>query len=339
MKALSAILVLPCVLLLFAGGQAPPIAETDDLAELGKFLFFDTRLSGDGSISCASCHDPERAWTDGESLSRSYPGSNGFRNTKSVLNTADKPSFYWDGRLDGSDLETMIRDHITETHFMNLDGRLMLERLKQVPFYVEQFQTSLGQEPSFGGTLKAIAAFQRTLVSGPSPFDTGNLSAASSRGQALFEGKAGCAGCHSGPQFTDHLPHRINVPENPALFGEPLRHATYRSFIKFMGVPGYMNIQKDVGRFTVSKEESDLGAFVTPGLRQVAETAPYMHNGIFKTLDEVVAFYAERGPSLTDNEQSDLVSFLRDLSGPTPEVLAPDIPPYEVITDWETSRN
>ena len=181
-------------------GPLPTLETPDaDMVALGKLLFFDVRLSGDATLACASCHQPQNAWADGEELSRAYPGSKYFRNTQSIVNMAYKPYFYWDGRLSGRDRDTQVRDKITETHFMNLDGRLMLERLKQVPEYVERFDKVFGGEPSFGRTLKAIGAFEQTLVSRNVPFDNGELSTAAQNGLELFTGKAGCVSCHSGP--------------------------------------------------------------------------------------------------------------------------------------------
>jgi cytochrome c peroxidase len=323
--------------------RAPAVADSS-LANLGRYLFFDPRLSGDGSISCASCHDPAKSYADGVALSSAYSGSDGFRNTKSLLNAMRVRDFYWDGRLSGSDPETQVRDAITETHFMNMDGRLMLERLKQVPEYVEMFGQAFGPgtEPSFGGTLRAIAAFEKTLVTGPTPHDTGRLSEEARRGQALFTGKAACASCHAGNDFSDGRAHRTGVPESDALFAEPLRHLTYRSFIKAMGVPGYMTARTDVGRYTVTKSAEDLGRFMTPALRQVGRTAPYMHNGVFGTLKEVVEFYNSAGPDplgLSPQEEDQIVAFLESLTGPEPDVEIPTLPRYRPIDNWLEVRN
>jgi cytochrome c peroxidase len=326
----------------------PPSAE---VAELGKMLFFDPRLSGDGSISCATCHIPEKGWADGLPLSKAYPGSEGFRNTKTVLNAVYAKYFYWDGRLSGSDHQTQVRDAITESYSMNMDGRLMLERLKQIPEYVERFNAALGGEPSFGRSLKAIAAFEKTLISKNVPFDQGKLSSDARKGLELFQGKAGCIRCHNGPYFSDSKPHNLGVPENPAIFNEPLRHITYRSFLKFLGVSNYMNLRRDVGFLCVSKEEGDFGKFVTPTLREVSRTAPYMHNGHFNTLDDVIEFYNGGGGSdpnkdpllkplgLSDKEKKDLVSFLLSLSGDEIIVEPPALPEYELIENWNEVRN
>ena len=332
-----------------------PAREPPDPAQvaLGKRLFFESKLSGDGSMSCATCHDPTKAWTDGLALSDAYPGSRYFRNTKTILNAVYAPSFYWDGRLGGADKPTQVRDAITETHFLNLDGRLMLERLKQIPAYVEMFKEAFGEEaePSFGLTLNAIVAFEETLVSKNAPFDTGKLSGRARSGRELFEGKAGCVRCHSGPYFSDGKAHNLGVPENPAVFSEPMRHMTYRSFMKFLGVPNYMNLRRDVGFFAVSKDLEDVGKFVTPTLREVSPTGPYMHNGTFATLEEVIDFYDRGGGddpgksplltplALSGGEKKALLAFLESLSGDEVVVVPPEPLEYELIEDWRRARN
>jgi len=324
-------------------GPLPALEEPDpEMADLGKLLFFDVRLSGDASLACASCHKPEFGWADGEELSLAYPGSKYFRNTQSIMNMAHKRYFYWDGRLTGKDADTQVRDKITETHFMNLDGRLMLERLKQVPEYVEMFHDVFGDEPSFGRTLKAIAAFERTLVSRNVPFDDGRMTDEARRGLDLFQGKAACVTCHNGSMFSDFRPHRTGVGDHPKLLTDPERVTTFRSMMKFLGVPNFENLASDPGFYTVSKQRSDIGKFMTPSLREVGRTAPYMHNGTFWTLEEVVDFYdrgggdgAELKPlGLTSQDKSDLVAFLQSLSGDELIVEAPDLPTYRVIENW-----
>ncbi|MFQ5692571.1 MAG: cytochrome-c peroxidase, partial [Nitrospinota bacterium] len=149
----------------------PPRPQKAERVELGRYLFFDPRLSGDGGISCSTCHQPKKGWGDGLPLSRGYPGSEYFRNAQTLLNAAYQKRLYWDGRMSGEDLPTLVRDHLTEAHFMQVDGRLFPERLKQIPRYVRMFQKAFGSEPTFGGTLKALAAFVRTVVSRNVPFD------------------------------------------------------------------------------------------------------------------------------------------------------------------------
>jgi cytochrome c peroxidase len=232
-----------------------------------------------------------------------------------------------------------------------MDGRLMLERLKQVPEYVEMFDDALGSEPSFGGTLQAIAAFMETIVSRNVPFDSGEMDAAERRGLELFDGKAGCVRCHSGPYFSDGQAHVLGIAEDPEIVGDPLRHLTMRSFFKGMGVPGFETIEEDVGYFSVTKVTEDRGSFVTPTLREITRTAPYMHNGSLPTLEDVVRFYDRGGTGLPDNdpllvplgltdeEQLDLIAFLHALSGDEVIVEPPTTPDYRLIEDWMTVRN
>jgi len=320
-------------------------------AELGKLLFFDKWLSGDRTMSCASCHDPKKGWGDGEPLSKAYPGSKYFRNAKSLLNMRYARYFHWDGRLTGSDRATMVRDQITETHFLNMDGRLMLERLKQIPKYDAMFKQHMGGEPSFGRTLKAVAAFMETLVSKNVPFDTGAMNDQAKAGLVLFKGKAGCATCHNGPMFSDYKPHALGVPDNPDILNDPMRHFTMRSVLKYLGMPNFENVKVDPGYFIISKENKDRGKFVTPTLREVSRTAPYMHNGMLATLEDVVEFYNKGGGThpnkdaalkplgLSADEKTALVEFLKALSGDEIVVEVPTLPEMKTIENWRTKEN
>ncbi len=323
---------------------APPKAEQ---VELGKYLFFDPRLSGDGGVSCDSCHDPSSGWGDGKALSTGYPGSEYFRNAQTLLNATYYRRNYWDGRMAGSDLPTLVRDHLTEAHFMQVDGRLLAERLKQVPEYVEMFQQAFGGEPTFGRTLNAVAAFLKTITSRNAPIDrflkgeTMALSTEAREGLALFEGKAGCIRCHHGPLLSDQTFHALGVPENPDIFANPLRHITFRRFFRTLGAPNVENYREDPGLSGVTKEQADWGKFRTPSLREVSRTAPYMHNGGFATLEEVVDFYDRGGGphrnkspllrplGLTAAEKRALLEFLKSLSGDPVVVERPDLPDYK----------
>jgi cytochrome c peroxidase len=325
----------------------PPKAQKSEQVKLGRYLFFDPRLSGDGGISCSTCHQPKLGWGDGAPLSTGYPGSLYFRNAQTILNAAYKKRLYWDGRMSGADLPTLVRDHLTEAHFMLVDGRLFPERLKQIPLYVKMFQKVYGGEPTFGRTLNAVAAFLHTITSRNVPLDKhlrGDkkaLSPQAKRGLALFQGKAGCVQCHSGPLLSDGRFHALGVPENPKVFEEPLRHITFRRFYKVFGVPNYMNLRSDPGLYGVTKEQGDWGKFRAPSLREVARTGPYMHNGVFKTLEDVLAFYDQGGGShpnkspllkplkLNEGEKRALVAFLKSLSGDPVLVDEPELPEYE----------
>jgi cytochrome c peroxidase len=362
----------------FIEGQVPPLPGLPEhvafrLKEppkatqvaLGKYLFFDNSLSGDQKLSCATCHQPALAWTDGLPLSKGYPATLYFRNTPTLLDAAAQPTLYWDGRFASDDLESLVRDHITEAHFMNADGQLVVERLKQKPQYEELFQATLGGEPSFGRMLKAVATYVGSLTSPPGPYDrylageSNALSPEAQRGLALFEGQAGCARCHNGPLLSDGEFHNLGVPENPAIFQEPLRHITFRRFFRTLGVPNYRNLHQDVGLYALTGADEDWGRFRTPSLRTVAFTAPYMHNGVFATLEEVMGFYNQGGGddpngstglttggstglttgkdpmlvplNLTDEEVAALVAFLKSLSGELMLVEEPEFPGFQLM--------
>jgi cytochrome c peroxidase len=353
----GAVLFVPMIALGEGFGPVEPPEVNTAKAELGKRLFFDKRLSGDAAVSCSSCHQPDKAFTDGLALSKAYPGSKGFRNTPTLMNTALRKNWFHDGRL-GTNLNDVTRESITEDYIMNMDMRLMQERLKQDPVYVEMFEAAGYGEPSNGAVRKAIPEYLKTLISRNSPFDKGELSEAATRGQDLFTGKAGCAACHSGSRFTDDEPYNIGVPENPEIWSDPMRHMTYAAFASFMGVENYMNIRRDVGaQIRLNKADgSGIGSFITPTLRELSYTAPYMHNGMFNSLFEVVAFYNAGGGDdpnkdpliqplgLSFLEQQDLVAFLESLSGDlpnTPEfVWEGKIPTnYPAIENWRDQAN
>ncbi len=335
-----------------------PLAEVDAAkAELGKRLFFDARLSGDSAISCSTCHNPELGYADGLALAKAYPGSDGFRNTPSLINTALKVAWFHDGRL-GTNLNDVTREQITETYSMNMDMRLMQERIKQDPIYVEMFEAAGYGEPSNGSVRKAIPEYLATLTSRGAPFDTGEMSDEATRGFELFKGKAGCSACHNGVLLSDGQPHNTGVPDNPDIWSNPLRHITFVTFASFQGIENYMNIRRDVGAHIRSHkvDGTDIGKFMTPSLRELTYTAPYMHNGTMGTLENVVAFYNAGGgddPNMDPlmkplgldwQEQADLVAFLKALSGDPltsdehvwPEKVNVN---YAPIDDWLDKQN
>ena len=313
-------------------------------AELGKYLFFDARVSGDAGISCSTCHDPQKGWSDGQPLSKGYPASEYFRNSPTLLNSAFKKRFMWDGRLDGSDMGTLVRDMITEAHTMNMDARLMHERVKQVPEYVEMWQKFRKDDPNGMRIFNVIGEFTKSLMSKNAPIDKylkgdqGVLSDEQKQGYALFKGKANCVSCHNGPLGSDGNLHRTGVPENPAITAEPLRHITMLRHYSTNGMPNYMNTHTDVGSYAITKDAKDKGKFATPSLRDLKYTAPYMHNGMLGTLDEVVEFYNKGGAAggelkplnLNDVEKRALVAFLGSLSGDPVIVEKPKLPAYQV---------
>lgn len=355
--ALGGVLAAAVLVLAAGAALAEPLAPlpalkapNPDQAELGRWLFFETKLSGDAAISCATCHDPRKGWGDGKPLSTGYPGSEYFRNSQTILNAAHYRRNYWDGRMYGRDMATLIRDHFTEAHFMQADGRLQAERLKQVPEYDERFRKAMGGEPSFGRILNALVAFVSTITSRNAPIDrylrgeAGALSPAAQEGMRLFQGKAGCIQCHDGALLSDQKFHVLGLPENPRVYQEPLRHISFRRFMKTLGAPNYDNLREDIGLAAVTKEPQDRGKFRTPSLREVSRTAPYMHNGSLATLGDVVDFYDRGGGAhpnkspllrplgLSDAEKKALVAFLDQLAGDPVVVEAPASPDYKLRT-------
>ena len=332
-------------------GFAPlpdPLEVNADRVALGEKLFFDTRLSGDTASSCATCHSPEQGWGDGQALSDGYTGISYFRNASGLFNVGHRNFLMWDGRLDGADLGTLVRDMMTESHTMNMDSRLAQQRLKQVPEYAAMFEDGFGGDPYGGKIYGAIAEYLKTIRTANAPFDAflrgdeGALSASAKRGMELFAGKAGCIACHSGAMLSDGGLHATGAPGHPDLQTDAERQITMLRYFATMGTPNYMNLRSDIGHYSVSKDRSDIGKFVTPSLWDVGQTGPYMHSGVFATLAEVVDFYDEGGREtlnkspllkplgLTPDEKADLVAFLESLTGDAPKVSVPDLPEYQL---------
>jgi cytochrome c peroxidase len=226
---------------------------------------------------------------------------------------------------------------------MNQNLDLLIEKLQAMPTYEERFQQVFGTSVTPEALSKALAAFERTLVSRNAPFDrymTGDWQAMSTgalRGMTLFKNKARCILCHNGPNFTDGQFHRLGVPDAP-LLSDTLVQAAIRFDAKRMKVPEYGSVKEDLGRYLVTKEEKDRGAFKTPTLRNVAQREPYMHNGVFHSLAEVIDFYnvgggavASKSPllqalGLTAQEKRDLLEFLLALTGELPTMTPPELP-------------
>ena len=321
-----------------------PPAVNDARAELGRMLFFDSRLSGDTGTACVTCHDPAQGWADGQELADGYTGVLYFRNAPSLFNAANRTFFMWDGRLDGADLGTVVRDSLTEAHTMQMDSRLAQERLKQIPEYMAMFDAAYGAEPYGGRMYGAIGEFLKTIRTHGAPFDAylrgdnDAISAQAKRGLDLFAGRADCVACHSGPMLSDGGLHALGVPDNPAVDGDATRQIAMLRHFATMGTPNYMNLRTDVGHYVVTKDPADIGRFVTPSLWDIGQTAPYMHSGVFATLEEVVDFYDAGGGGgaglsplgLSDADKADLVAFLQSLTGDPPNIAEPDLPDYQL---------
>ena len=286
----------------------PVTSEVD----LGKELFFDKILSLDHSISCASCHQPEFAFADTLAFSKGVGDSIGLRNTPSVMNMAFRPFFFYDGRA--ATLEEQAIHPIEDPLEMHLDYTTAVKRVRNEDFYQTAFETVYASEPDSALILKALAEFIRSLESdGSAPhdlwlndIDSTAMTASQIRGREVFRGeKAKCFDCHFSPDFTG------DEFRNTGLFDGSAK-------------------LNDTGRFKITKDSTDLGKFKVPGLRNVALTAPYMHNGQFKTLEEVVEYYDDpyktvSNPinmdslmlnplNLTTIEKQDLVNFLHSLT-------------------------
>ncbi len=303
----------------------PDNPMTPEKVALGWQLFYEPRLSRDETISCSSCHIAESGFGDPRTRSVGVGGAVALRHTPPLINAALNTSLFWDGRA-GS-LENQALEPI-ENPIEMANGAAQLEaRLNRIPGYRQQFMSVFGVEGITADlVVRAIATFERVLLSGNSPWDRWKhqddrtaVSDAVRRGDDLFRNKAGCAECHAGAAFSDAASgvfHNIGV--------------------------GMTDADPDLGRYGVTGREEDRGAFKTPTLRDIAETAPYMHDGSMATLEEVIDFYeggGEANPWLdpemrpinnfTDQEKRDLLAFLRALSGEVPAWAkrAPRLPP------------
>jgi cytochrome c peroxidase len=305
--------------------------------ELGRQLYFDTRLSADATVSCASCHDPAMGYTAHTTTGVGIGGQKGGRNSPVSFNRILSGKQFWDGRADS--LEAQAVGPIANPIEMGFTHEGVVKRLGELPVYKKQFDKIFG-EVTIDRVGQAIAAFERTLVTSPSPYDYHEellpfakmdaediaedeelaakyaavkaaaeahpMSESAKRGRDLFFGKANCTACHVGANLADEQYHNLGV--------------------------GMDKPEPDLGRFVVTKDEKDTGAFKTPTVRNVALTAPYMHDGSVATLEEVVAWYDKGGHpnpqlsdkikplNLSDEEETDLVEFMKACSSPTPPV-------------------
>jgi cytochrome c peroxidase len=314
--------------------------QTPEKVDLGKKLFFDRRLSGDGTMSCATCHIPDLAYTDGQEISLSYPTTKNWRNTPTLINIAFFKNLFHDGRV--TSLEDQALFPVMSSFEMNLNLDYLEEKLRVVPEYVTAFKQVFGGDVSRERVAMAIAAFERTLVSVNAPLDRylkGDQSALSNdakKGYEIFIGKGRCTECHYGVNLSDDKFHALHVPENPEHWKDPRITATRRFVAKVYHYDDYANLDEDPGRYLITKDKKDWKAFRTPTLREIAKTAPYMHNGIFATLDEVIEFINSGGGKgnialkplgLSADEKLQIKSFLTEaLSGEHMSLTYPLIP-------------
>lgn len=269
---------------------------------LGERLFFDATLSADRQLSCASCHDPKRAFTSGTRLAAGVFGRTSSRNVPTILNRAYGQSFFWDGRA--ATLEEQALGPIQNRTEMGLSISALTARLRQSASYRRGFAEAFGEPPSATAAARALATYVRAQRVADAPYDryragdSNALPADAARGLSLFRGRANCSACHSGPNFTDEQFHNTGVSWGSG----------------------------DLGRFRVTRRAEDRGRFKTPTLRQLRLTSPYMHDGSLDSVDAVVEFYDAGGNAnpwldselhplrLTVAEKRDLIAFLLSLS-------------------------
>ena len=278
-------------------------------ARLGRLLFFDPILSSDSSISCSSCHKPDFYFADTLALSRGVGKGLAKRNTPSVLNMASRELMFWDGRAHSLEHQSLFP--VQDPNEMNLAIPEAIKRLNASQLYRKYFNEVFKKNPDEQSLRESLAAFQTSLETAGSKFDLAmndkaSLSSDEKAGQKIFVGKGKCFDCHFGQDFT----------------GDEFRNI------------GLYNGKKwnDRGRFDITRDSADLGKFKVPGLRNVAMTAPYMHNGSFKTIREVIDFYVSpdkfvadaigtdtlirKGLSLSEKEKLQLEAFLKTLTSP-----------------------
>ena len=302
----------------------PPLPVPDDnpmtaeKIELGKLLYFDPRLSKDNTIACFTCHDPTKGWAEHTPTSTGIDGQVGGRNAPTVTNAAYATSQFWDGRMET--LEQQALGPIENPIEMGHKLPDLVKELNEIAGYKERFQKVFQTDVTADGIAKAIAAFERTVLSGNSPYDkftagdAAALTDVQKRGMELFE-SAGCSTCHATPLFSNYKFYNAGV--------------------------GMDNETPDEGRKDFTQNDGDLGKFRVVALRDVAETAPYFHDGSVETLEDAVALMAAGGldnpnlsgmlkavaeENLTADDQTAIVEFLKALTGETPMIEPPELP-------------
>jgi cytochrome c peroxidase len=330
---------------------------TEEKAALGKLLFFDPKLSGDASLSCADCHDPKQGWAFADPICRGYPGGVHWRNCQTAVNSGYLGKLFWQGNANS--LESQARTAARGGISGNGESDVMEQRLRQTPYYVQKFKEVFGTErPILNDAWYAIATFERAILSQTdTPLDRylkGDETALSDearKGLELFTGKANCIECHNGPMLTDEKYYNLGVPRPYEWEESGINTITYRFELYAKGVPEkyYREFKEDLGLYFTTKRPSDIGKFRVPPLRYLAYTAPYMHAGQFYTLEEVIDFYNDGGGDnefterfanktpilkpldLSDEEKEALVMFLDEISGEEIKMAIPKVPIYAVM--------
>lgn len=310
MKVYTKLIVIVCLFLGFSFQVDPIYIEPITKEALGEKLFFEKDFSKDRTLSCASCHIPEFGFSDTVAFSVGVGGKLGKRNTQSVMNMASRQAFFYDGRA--KDLKDQVHFPVADQNEMAFDLEKVAKRLSKNKNYTNWFKDVYDEKPNADNIADAIAAYEKTLETNNSPFDNWmndvpnhQMSESAIRGREVFlSKKAKCFDCHFSPDFT----------------GDEFRNIGLYDEDKF----------KDKGRYDITKDPKDLGKFKVPGLRNVAITGPYMHNGLFETLEEVVEYYDNPykwviNPINMDSlmveplhlslqEKSDLVDFMKSLT-------------------------
>ena len=314
MKHLIKFSIFTIITVIFCYCQRSSNSETKlipptSIEELGKLLYFDSILSRDNQVSCASCHKPQFAFTDNTPVSFGVDSLKGGRNTPSSMNLTSRSMYFWDGRAET--LEDQVSGPIENPAEMDIPLSEVVRKLNKHKQYRAFFISVFGKIATKENVVQAISAFERTLETNNSAFDnymngsdTIHFSAAAKRGQIIFNEKGKCFDCHFGPDFTGDQFRNIGLFNGKDL--------------------------NDSGRFSITRKLTDLGKFKTPGLRNISVNGPYMHNGMHKTLKEVIEYYNEpdkfisnsinrdsllsKPLNLTDKEKSDLEAFLLSLT-------------------------
>jgi cytochrome c peroxidase len=337
------------------GVLAPVIPETNPVTEpkvaLGEKLYFDPRLSRDDTVSCATCHDPRHAFAEPRPVSLGVGGAAGVRNAPTVLNAAFLREQFWDGRAPTLE-DQALQPLVNPVEMAMPDHPAVEAKVRALEEYLPLFEKAFGDRSvTIERVVQAIASFERTLLSLDAPIDrflAGDakaISPSAARGWELFNGKARCNTCHGRievlPLFTDEAYHNIGVAAKAVNFEELARKVDQdpAALPRFSHEPGI----NQLGRFLVTHEHKDIGAFKTPQLRNVAKTAPYMHDGSEATLRDVIEFYDRGGNpnpwldggmrplGLSDQEKADLVALLETFT-------SDDLARFEKLADRMPKR-
>lgn len=323
-------------------GPLPPVTPnpenmpTPARIALGQKLFFDNRISGSGNLNCGSCHLPDQGWTVPIPFSIANAGHVERRNSPTLINVGYNKNLIWDGRA--PNLEKQALGSTTNPVHKGQDINKLMGILNADPEMVKMFEAAYGSKPNPDDFGKAMAVFQRhTIITADSAFDRymkGDKQAMNEsavRGMELFKGKAACIACHNGPNFTDSNFYNVGLKRNPR-FDEPELAEMLRFDAKRMKVENWEQIKDDPGRYLVTKDQADWGKFKTPTLRNVSESGPYMHDGRYERLEQVIDHFDRGGDGvqnqdprirplqLSQQDKADLKAFLLALRGDLPKI-------------------